>query len=689
MPEVNVTPNKRRDRVDDTDSTTTPGEVAGARKRRAFLQTMGQQLREFGVDGTSPQDHSRVTFGASPSNHRPASRSANLVANQPHLHTIDTPESDAAPGEDDSIPAGAAKSASKWLWRANEVHLPQVTTSTPTLLFDDLLDWSQSYFDHWHPAFPFLHAPLLIDHMRHVTHTGMLLPAPSPLEALQHVILRSVMSISVADRRQMNTSCKPIPAVLTFHSFNDAINSVQLVLTEESSIMSLQALVSVQLFLITMHRYNAAYICIRLGTPLGIRSEEMDVCFPHDERHNKADDAENGRTQHDLRSSKNDTDSTVKECDDRLILLEFLARHASIRGVIMETRNKSAMRSDYNEAEQSMEMDAEHTKWWNTVDEYLSADEGTHNIIKAHQVALLVLRFESVLALHRSVLAKSRKSSAYNAALQRCISASRSIINTLHKAISGFGAFDGSPGQRGYESTPLVWPSFTWAVWMSIFIIVFAATEGQVARDTAIRLSDKSVQILQHLALRGTSWPEACVVAVQNLVVRLKEGSARNSTAPSRAPSRQGHPLASTLRTESQHQHRPPQGDINTEATGQHHQQSQQQAVHGRPARIPPGIFQNPVSRYTSQQFQHETIPRGNDTYNIPEVYTAMNEPHAINPAYLGGVGNFLGIAQQSSDNPIPNDEIMHLFDGEDMGLWFSASTNYGGIFPFQNANLH
>jgi hypothetical protein len=140
------------------------------------------------------------------------------------------------------------------------------------------------------------------------------------------------MFISLADRRQTNSSRKALPPALVFHSFNDAINSVQLVLMEESSILSLQALVSAQLFLITMHRYNAAsrleglamrmafqlglhrcphrtsapnneselrkrmfwsiycidrYICIRLGTPLGVRSDETDVCFPHDERHNE------------------------------------------------------------------------------------------------------------------------------------------------------------------------------------------------------------------------------------------------------------------------------------------------------------------------------------------------------------------------------------------------------------------
>jgi hypothetical protein len=292
---------------------------------------MGQQLREFGVDGTSPQDHSRNTFGTSPgSNARPISR-ANLAAGNGASLAVDTPESDAAPGEDDQLPAGAAKSASKWLWKASEVLPAPLNGGAPELHFDDLLDWSQSYFDHWHPAFPFLHAPSLIDYIRQVAQVGLHQSPPSSLSDLQYVILRSIMSISLADRRQVEASHKAVPSALLFHSFNDAINSVQMVLTEEGSILSLQALVSVQLFLITMHRYNAAsrlegltiriafqlglhrcphrttsapdkevelrkrlfwsiycidrYICIRLGTPLGIRSDETDVCFPLDEHH--------------------------------------------------------------------------------------------------------------------------------------------------------------------------------------------------------------------------------------------------------------------------------------------------------------------------------------------------------------------------------------------------------------------
>jgi len=336
--------NKRRTRHDDSEATTGEG-AAEARKRRAFLQTMGQQLREFGTEGTSPQDHSRITFGTgSPSNARPSSRMANMGRDRVLSRPIETPENDAAPGEDDQLPAGAARSASKWLWKSDEV-VRTLPNATAPFSFEDLLSWSQSYFDNWHPAFPFLHAPSLLDYFRMVAQRGVDTASSHASTGLQYVILRSVMSISAVDRRQTTSVLEvphAVPSTLVFHSFNDAINSTMMVLTEESSILSLQALVSVQLFLVTMHRYNAAsrleglavriafqlglhqcpmqlrlpsdkeselrkrlfwsifcidrYTCIRLGTPLGIRSEDMNVCYPHTERH--GDTSEETGTRH-------------------------------------------------------------------------------------------------------------------------------------------------------------------------------------------------------------------------------------------------------------------------------------------------------------------------------------------------------------------------------------------------------
>ena len=202
-----------------------------------------------------------------------------------------------------------AKSASRWLWKLDEVRPLELESVTPTIAFDDLLEWSQSYFDHWHPAFPFLHAPSLLDYFRQIAQRGVRIAAQSTSNELQHIIVRSIMSISIHDRRQMSPASKMMP------------------------------LVSVQLFLITMHRYNAAsrleglairmafqlglhrcplqlpipskeaelrkrlfwsvicidrHICIRLGTPLGIRSDEANVCYPHTEQHTESEPQTDG-----------------------------------------------------------------------------------------------------------------------------------------------------------------------------------------------------------------------------------------------------------------------------------------------------------------------------------------------------------------------------------------------------------
>jgi len=321
----NVAGTKRRRTANEHDHVlgdSPDADAAEARKRRAFLHTMGRQLREFGNEGVSPQDPSRNTF-PSPSG-QPSSRVAESAISQ-------TPDRSQDDGEDDQLPAGAAQSATKWLWRAEEVDHGVTERHRSPPAFEDLLDWSQSYFDHWHPSFPFLHAPALLDYFRELASVEGYLSETNPPNTFKHIILRSVISIATMDRRQMMKSHKPVPSTHVFHTFSDAISSVASVLVGESSILSLQALVSVQLFLISMHRYNAAsrlqgiaahlafqlhlyrcpvrtrphsdkeaelrkrlfwsvfcidrYISIRLGNPSVISSDDIDVCYPQTERH--------------------------------------------------------------------------------------------------------------------------------------------------------------------------------------------------------------------------------------------------------------------------------------------------------------------------------------------------------------------------------------------------------------------
>ena len=130
---------------------------------------------------------------------------------------------------------------------------------------------------------------------------------------------------------------------------------------------------------------------------------------------------------------------------------------------------------------------AELARWWNDVDEYLDAKSSdSMPIHKYHQVILAVLRQESVIALNKHTVATSLKSSAYDAALQNCIGASRSIISTLHNALTA-GDIALLGANEALTNSALLWPSFTWAVWMSAFLVIYAANEDQISYDVPIR----------------------------------------------------------------------------------------------------------------------------------------------------------------------------------------------------------
>lgn len=134
-------------------------------------------------------------------------------------------------------------------------------------------------------------------------------------------------------------------------------------------------------------------------------------------------------------------------------------------------------------------IDGNLTKWCNEVDEYMESNDTLTSPISSFQKTILVvLRHESTIALNRTVLATSKKDSTYNAALQVCIGASRSIINHLHGALTIFEEQQNSAAsEHTLHSAPLLWPSFTWAVWMSAFVMIHAASEEQVPVKVTLR----------------------------------------------------------------------------------------------------------------------------------------------------------------------------------------------------------
>lgn len=237
----------------------------------------------------------------------------------------ETPGSDIVPGEDDHLPS-ILPTSSEQLWDDTEV----ASSPASNVSFEDLVNWSGSFFTNWHPAYPFVHAPAVLDYFDEFSrHTR---PWEDSSEDYQMIVLRSIMSISLADRRQSSRLDGPrYPNDLVFPSYDAAVDSLRPVLSRPTSIPGLQAAISVQLFLVSMLRLNAAsrlggliirmalqlglhrcpsryqsfspstrelrqrifwsvyaidrFVCQSMGLPLGLHDDDVDVCYPITETH--------------------------------------------------------------------------------------------------------------------------------------------------------------------------------------------------------------------------------------------------------------------------------------------------------------------------------------------------------------------------------------------------------------------
>lgn len=88
-------------------------------------------------------------------------------------------------------------------------------------------------------------------------------------------VLQSSVSISLADRRQYFDGTPQVyPVEIVFQSYDDAIHSVQHAFSQPTSMQSLQAALGVQLFLVSMLRFNAASrlggLIIRMALQMGL-----------------------------------------------------------------------------------------------------------------------------------------------------------------------------------------------------------------------------------------------------------------------------------------------------------------------------------------------------------------------------------------------------------------------------------
>ncbi|GLB07538.1 hypothetical protein AtubIFM57258_002881 [Aspergillus tubingensis] len=515
-----------------------------AAKRRKRASTAGASRpspREIGVMRESQNDGPATFLGSSSGIHFVrqvynafARRSAELQRARNRT---------SVPGEDDRLQRNSGDFNSHntdELWSREELHFE----SDSSLSFEDLASWTRRYFEDWHPIFPFLHAPTVLKSMETLANQGI--PA---INRLDMIIIRSLVSISLADNRQTDGSganTKPVPANLVFQSVHHIIQDIQSLLMEPTTIPLLQATFCAQLTLTSLLRLNAAsrvggvitrtayhlglhrcparfscfsslekdiryrlfwsiytlerYLSQALGIPLSIRDDDIDVCYPGEERHSSVIATPQGHVDHRLRLS----------C--------HMAKFARVRGLIIELRNKSVLHSHASPVEASY-VNGELSQWWNEVydDVYPTEDDADTEsrqgspLAPYHRLLLVVLRHEAVIALNRPLLTaeKPNQDQDYKNALQTCIESSRSVLAALKKYIS-------SPSQA-----PMTWPSFTWTTWMACLILMYASWEGELPIDTALKYGRMGTSVLQNLALRGSSWPETCIEGIKSMVSAL------------------------------------------------------------------------------------------------------------------------------------------------------------------------
>jgi hypothetical protein len=453
-----------------------------------------------------------------------------------------TPGSTSVPGEDDRLMSDEGSGHPKFIWRNGDLSEVSADPSQQRYKFDDLLQWSSTYFDAWHPAFPFHHAPSILESFEIIANEGV-----GRVGKWQMVIAKAIFSISLADRRQSDSrQSVPMPAELVFDTFGSVLDSVQSALASPPTILGLQAVLTAQLFLVSMLRLNAAsrlgglvvriafqlglhrcptrfssfsrddqqlrkrifwsvycierYLSNALGLPLTIRDDDVDVCHLDKEEHHPRETFVNDGAQNG-------------SVDSRLQLLTLLSKHAKIRGSIMELRNKRIGVRD-EESDKSLLINADLTQWSNEIEDFFDPIDtrgSATSCSSLHRAILETLKNECKIALSRPLLSLSKQTASYAGAIHACIRAAKDIISRIHSLDS--------------SNEPLVWPSFTWAIWMSAFIILYAHVEGHVTELVAKRNTERSLEILRKLASRGSVWPRACAVAIEDLMVKLNKQS--------------------------------------------------------------------------------------------------------------------------------------------------------------------
>lgn len=349
----------------------TPSASARPSKRRRTAATREAENQETGLmrDGDSPGLPRFVGSGSgiyfvrtvydilARNSDQPSRRHSQLVPGEDD-------QLDGAPEASDAGPAQSPGTGARApFWRDDEI-LSNEGSAASSVSFEAMIEWTKSYFEIWHPAFPFLHGPEALETLEKVSNRGI-----ESVSGPDAAIVRAIVSISLADARQRSSSHAsgthgppPVPSDLVFLNLDHVASSVPFVLGTPASLKNIQAALCVELFLVSMLKFNMAsrlggtvcrmayhlglhrcpqrypnfssnevsmrkriwwsfyclerLVCQALGLPLDVQDDDVDVCLPTSEIHKKPKEDETP-----------DQDAQIGKRRSEKLLGGFLASH--------------------------------------------------------------------------------------------------------------------------------------------------------------------------------------------------------------------------------------------------------------------------------------------------------------------------------------------------------------------------
>ncbi|KAF9247479.1 transcriptional regulator family: Fungal Specific TF [Penicillium roqueforti] len=404
------------------------------------------------------------------------------------------------------------------------------------------------YFKVWHPLFPFLHGPTFLQAMENVYSNG---------NQAQHT------QEPCADHRTPDLDLQSESKIQSPASFNSLLGT----LSSRHDIVSLQALLAIQVYLVAtmslrpastvggcilrsmlhagLHRcpfrykqlsthdrqlrkrvFWCAYAIDRylsqaLGLPLGIQDSDIDVCLPAArELHSPRGHSANGSSapQHGN-----------KEDYSKESVLASYVDSGTLTGRALELFHKSILVRSVRRSSVLFLVTDVH-KWWNCLPTNLQikpvvSEQVVRSVLpdSAFDFApfFTVLYQHLILIIHRPSLSLDPSTAEFCSGLQTCIGAARAILSGLRLQVDSHQA--------------LFWPGFLSAAWMSGLVLALACQLNQYVLTKGLQEIDEFSGFLR---LMSTQWETAkhCHMSLSVLAAKIQQSeSGSDKTAKSQA----------------------------------------------------------------------------------------------------------------------------------------------------------